>query len=213
LKARSLVALLIYLGPLLRGWERIKWRIRETRAQPHAAPAETEQQARISWRKRAFQLAFWSEAGAEKEALIGGLMDFLVPQKYFVVPDTGWSGWDLKIARGVCSRALVLVCAENHGGARRLLRVRCAMRLSRFAIFLLRGYAVLTAFALMMGWPIAAAVAATAGLVNFLVMGAKLAAFARLMHRIIEAVATPAGLMPVEPQMGARQAIPAPQAA
>ena len=55
-------------------------------------------------------------------------MQFLVPQKYFVVPDTGWSNWDLKIARGLCSRALVLVCTENHGGAKRLLRVRCAMR-------------------------------------------------------------------------------------
>ncbi len=90
------MALLIYLGPLLRGWERIKWRIRETRAQPHPALAQTEQQARIAWRERAFHLAFWSEAGTEKEALIGGLMEFLVPQKYFVVPDTGWSGWDLE---------------------------------------------------------------------------------------------------------------------
>jgi glycosyltransferase involved in cell wall biosynthesis len=199
-KARGLVALLIYLGPLLRGWERIKWRVRESRAQPHATLAATEQQARLSWRERAFHLAYWSEAGVEKEALIGGLMDFLLPQKYFVVPDTGWSGWDLKIARGLCSRALVLVCAENHGGAKRLLRVRCAMRLSRFAVFLLRGYALLTAFALMMGWPVAAAALAAAALVNFAAIGVKLASFARLMHRIIEAVAKPAGLIPVAPQ-------------
>ena len=213
LKARGLVALLIYLGPLLRGWERIKWRIRETRAQPHPALAQTEQQARIAWRERAFHLAFWSEAGTEKEALIGGLMEFLVPQKYFVVPDTGWSGWDLKIARGICSRALVLVCAENHGGAKRLLRVRCAMRLSRFAVFLLRGYAVLTALALMLGWPIAAAAVAAIGLVNFAVMGVKLAGFARLMHRIVEAVAKPVGLIPVAPRAEGRRELPAPQAA
>ncbi|HUC73304.1 MAG TPA: glycosyltransferase [Stellaceae bacterium] len=211
-KARGLVALLIYLGPLLRGWERIKWRIRETRAQPHAAPGQTEQQARISWCERAFYLGYWSEAGTEKEALIGGLMEFLAPQKYFVVPDTGWSGWDLKIARGLSSRALVLVCAENHGGAKRLLRVRCAMRLSRFAIFLLRSYAVLTAFALMMGWPVAAAVLAAAALVNFAAMAVKLTVFGRLMHRIIEAVANPTGLTPVTPK-AARQAVPAPQAA
>jgi glycosyltransferase involved in cell wall biosynthesis len=213
LKARGLVALLIYLGPLLRGWERIKWRIRETRAQPHPALAQTEQQARIALRERAFHLAFWSDSGTEKEALIGGLMEFLVPQKYFVVPDTGWSGWDLKIARGICSRALVLVCAENHGGAKRLLRVRCAMRLSRFAVFLLRGYAVLTALALMLGWPIAAAAVAAIGLVNFAVMGVKLAGFARLMHRIVEAVAKPVGLIPVAPRAEGRRELPAPQAA
>ena len=132
--------------------------------------------------------------------LIGGLMQFLVPQKYFVVPDTGWSGWDLNIARGLCSRALVLVCAENHGGAKRLLRVRCTMRLSPSALFLLRGYALLTALALLLGWPVAAGVLAMGGLVNVTVMGAKLAGFARLMHRIIEAVAKPAGLIPVAPK-------------
>ncbi len=212
-KARALVALLIYLGPLLRGWERIKWRVRETRARPHPAPATTEQSARWSWRDRSFQLAFWNEAGVEKEALIGGLTSFLVPQKYFVVPDTGWSGWDLKIARGLCSRALVLVCTEYHGGEKRLLRVRCTMRLSRLTVFLLRGYALLTAFALLLGWPVAAEVLAVAGLVNLGVIGTKLAAFAGLMHRIIEAVAQPLGLIPVEPKSRPPQSTPAPQPA
>jgi O-antigen biosynthesis protein len=213
IKARALVALLIYLGPLLRGWERIRWRVRETRAQPHAAPAQTEQRARVWWLRQAFDLAFWSETGTEKEALIGGLMQFLVPQKYFVVPDAGWSGWDLKIARGLCSRALILVCTENHGGAKRLLRVRCTMRLSRLAIFLLRGYALLTALALLLGWPVAAAVVAGAGLLNLAAMGTKLTAFARLMHRIVEAVARPAGLIPVEPRSDARAPSPAAQMA
>ncbi len=199
LEARALVALLIYLGPLLRGWERIRWRVRAMRAQPHVAPAETAQRMRVSWRERAFQLAFWSEAGTEKEALIFGLMDFLVRQKYFVVPDAGWSSWDLKIARGLCARSLVMVCVENHGGAKRLLRVRCRMRLSRFALLLLRGYAAATAFALILGWPLAAAAIGAAGLINFVVMGCRLAAFARLMHRIVEAVAAPAGLVAVEP--------------
>jgi hypothetical protein len=136
-----------------------------------------------------------------------------VPQKYFVVPDAGWSGWDLKIARGLCSRALVLVCTENHGGAKRLLRVRCSMRLSRPALFLLRGYALLTALALLLGWPVAAAVLAVAGLVNLLVMGTRLAVFARLMHRIIEAVAKPAGVIPVEPRRDARPPLAASQPA
>jgi glycosyltransferase involved in cell wall biosynthesis len=207
-KARVLVALLIYLGPLLRGWERIKWRIRESRAQPHAPPAETEQRWRIAWRERAFDLAFWNESGIEKEALIGGLTQFLVPQKYFVVPDTGWSGWDLKIARGLCSRALILVCTENHGGAKRLLRVRCTMRLSRLAVFVLRGYSLLIAFALLLGWPVAAAVAAAAGFANLVVMVVNLAVFAPLMHRILEAVAKPVGLIPVEPKTDARARLP-----
>ena len=213
LKARALVALLIYLGPLLRGWERIRWRIREMRTRPHTAPAETEQRAHVSWRQRALQLAYWSESGTEKEAVIHGLMDFLVRQKYFVVPDTGWSGWDLEIARGLCSRSLVTVCSENHGGAKRLLRVRCTMRLSRLALVLLRGYAALTAFALVLGWPLAAAAIAAAGLANFAAMGVQLAGFARLMHRIVEAVARPVGLIPVERSVRSRTSAVAPQTA
>ena len=85
------------------------------------------------------------KTAAEKEALLQGMMDFLLPQKYFVVADTGWSKWDLKIARGLWSRALVTVCGENHGESKRLLRVRCAMRSSSLARFLLRGYVALGA--------------------------------------------------------------------
>ena len=199
-KARVLVALLIYLGPLLRGWERLKWRIKGLRTQEHIGVAETEQRARLSWAERAFQLAYWSEAGTEKEALIGGLMDFLVPQKYFVVPDAGWSNWDISIARGLCSRALVVVCTENHGGAKRLFRVRCALRFSPFALFVLRSCAALTAFALILGWPWVGAALCAVGLVSFGIMGGQLVGFGRLMHRIIEAVARQAKLFPVEPK-------------
>ncbi len=73
------------------------------------------------------------------------------------------------------------------------------MRLSRFALFLLRFYAIATAFALILGWPLAAAAIGGAGLVNFAVMAIRLGGFARLMQRIVEAVARPAGLIPVAP--------------
>jgi len=199
IKARALVALLLYLGPLLRGWERLKWRLKEIRTHEHIGLVHTEQRARISWRARAIHLAYWSDAGVEKEALIGGLINFLVPQKYFVVPDTGWSSWDLNIARGLCGRALVVVCTENHGRSKRLLRVRCAIRSSRFALFLLRSCAAVTAFALILGWPLTAAVMGAIGLLNSGVMSWQLVRFGGLMHRIIEAVAKQACLVPVEP--------------
>src|SRR5262249_13855313 len=130
------------------------------------------------------------------------------PLKYFVVPDTGWSGWDLEIARGLWGRALVLVCAENHGGLKRLLRVRCAMRLSRFASFVLRGAAALTALALILGWRLAAAGIGALGAAGFVAMGCQLVGFGRLMHRIVETVAGQAQLTPVEPKT--RPALPIP---
>ena len=199
LKARALVALLIYLGPLLRGWERLKWRCKTVQTRDHIRPAAIDQRARIVWPERAFVLSYWSESAAEKEALLGGLMDFLLPQKYFVVADTGWSKWDLKIARGLWSRALVTVCAENHGGMKRLLRVRCAMRSSSLARVLLRLYAAIAAGCLILGAPAAAAAIIVLGVFNFGVIAWQLAAFGRLMHRIIEAVARQAELLPAAP--------------
>ncbi|HTT78796.1 MAG TPA: glycosyltransferase [Stellaceae bacterium] len=199
LKARALVALLIYLGPLVRGWERLKWRCRMMQTAAHVRFAPIAQRARIDWAERAFVLSYWSDRAAEKEALLGGLMEFLLPQKYFVVADTGWSKWDLKISRGLWSRALVTVVAENHGGDRRLLRVRCAMRASGLARLLVRCYAMALAGSLIVGAPLAALAILAVAAANLAVIGVRVATFGRLMHRIIETVARPTALLPAAP--------------
>ncbi len=199
LKARALVALLIYVGPILRGWERLKWRVREMRTHGNAPlpMPQAPEPARIDWRDRAFYLSYWSERGDEKELLLGGLMHFLTPQKYFVVTDQGWNDWDLKIARGLWSRAYVLVCTENHGGMKRLLRVRCAMRLSRLSTFILRAYAVATAAALILELPEAAAVLGLLGLAQGALIAYRTVEFGRLMRGIVATVAKSQGVTPV----------------
>jgi O-antigen biosynthesis protein len=200
LKARALVALLIYLGPILRGYERIKWRLRETRPPPATGGLDQAmQKPRLALRERAFYLSYWSERGDEKEALLGGLMRFLVPQKYFVIADQGWDEWDLKIARGLWSRALVLTCTENHGDGKRLLRVRCAMRLSRFAGFVLRAYALAAAAALILEAPALGVIVGVIGLAHGAIIAQRTIAFGRLMHGIIETVARREGLSPLTP--------------
>ncbi|HWI29810.1 MAG TPA: glycosyltransferase [Stellaceae bacterium] len=210
LKARALVALLIYLGPILRGWERLKWRLKEMRTQEHApAPLpEPVQPARIDWRDRAFYLSYWSEGGDEKELLLGGLMRFLTPQKYFIMTDQGWNDWDLKIARGLWSRAFVLICTENHGGMKRLLRVRCAMRLSRLSTFILRAFAVATAAALILDQPEAAAVVGVLGLAQGALIAYRTVEFGRLMRGIIATVAKNQGATPVAAEAAAAADMP-----
>jgi O-antigen biosynthesis protein len=205
LKARALVALLIYVGPILRGWERLKWRLKEIRRGERIAEPvhEARQKARIAWRERAFYLSYWSERGDEKELLLGGLMRFLTPQKYFIVADEGWNDWDLKVARGLWSRALVLVCTENHGGMKRLLRVRCAMRLSRFSEVVLRCYAVALAAALIIEAPAAAIGIAAAGMAQAAFIAYRTLEFGKLMHRIIETVARQVEVTPVDPATAA----------
>jgi hypothetical protein len=215
LKARALVAFLIYVGPILRGWTRLKWRFKEMKTQEpkQAELGSTRQEPRLALKERTFFLSYWSEKSDEKEALLGALMRFLMPQKYFVVPDQGWNDWDIKVSRGLWSRALILVCSENHGGAKRLLRVRCAMRLSRLAVFVLRAFAVATAAALILNAPATAAAVGGAGLGLGALIAHRTIQFGRLMHRIIETVARQEALVPVKRASEAALAAPAKRAA
>ncbi len=200
LKARALVALLIYLGPIVRGWERLKWRFKTSAVEEQPTALGTvEQKACVAWRDLSFSLAYWSERGEEKEALLSSLMGFLTPHKYFVVMDTGWSDWDLKIARGLWTRAHVLCCVENHGGSKRLLRVRCTLALSRLAKLMLRGYVAAGLLALFLGMPLAGTVVSLVGLVHAVFLVHDTIEFGGVMHRIIDGVAKQTGLRPVAP--------------
>ena len=199
LKARALVALLVYLGPILRGWERLKWRFKAIPPEPEDALGVVEQKARISWLGRAIYLSYWSERGDEKEALLAGLMRVMEPLKYFVVMDSGWGDWDIKISRGVWTRAFVLCCVENHGGNKRFLRVRCGLALSRFAKLMLRSYLAASVLALVLAAPMVALAIAVAGVLHGLVILRHTVEFGQVMHGLIDSVAIDAGLMPVAP--------------
>jgi hypothetical protein len=72
------------------------------------------------------------------------------------------------------------------------------------ALLVLRSSAAFTAFALMLDWPLAGGVIGAIGIVNAGVMGWQLIGFGKLMHRIIEAVAKQAQLLPIEPKARAR---------
>ena len=199
-KARALIASLIYLGPFLRGWERLKWRFKSMKNDgPAPVLGDMEQKAAISLRDWSLGLSYWSERGDEKEAVLSGLMSFLAPQKYFVTMDTGWSEWDLKIARGLWTRACVLCCVENHGGNKRLLRVRCTLGLSRLAKLLLRFYAGAGVIAMIAGLPAVAAMVALVGLVHGVFLVHHTVEFGGVMHRVVDTVAKQAGLRPVVP--------------
>jgi GT2 family glycosyltransferase len=171
-RGRLLIAVLTYFGPLLRSLERYRWWLRGLTA---AEPAESERPVQAlpwSWRDRAFSAAFWTEDGVEKETILHGLMEVLAQRKYFVLVDQGWSDWDLEAHGGVWSRARIKVCAENHGGERRVLRVKCALRTSRLTRGVLASATVLAGLGFQLGLPslagagVAAAVGTGAGLVR-----------------------------------------------
>ena len=196
LKARLLVALLIYLGPLLRSLERYRWRIRGLTVVEPIPLAEPVETPRVSWRAGAFELAYWTEEGTEKEGLLQALIDFLLPHKYFIAIDQGWSDWDLQVYRGIWSKAQVKVGTENHGSGKRLHRVRCALRMSRPAVIALCVYPVLAMLALALETPHAAAATALVGAVNvaaILYQGVRLG---RILYQVLAIVARRLRLVP-----------------
>jgi hypothetical protein len=162
-RGRLLIAVLTYFGPLLRSLERYRWWVQGLTA---AEPSESERPMQAlpwSWGQRAFSAAFWTENGLEKEAILHGLVAALARRKYFVLVDQGWSEWDLEAHGGVWSRGRIQVCTENHGGERRVLRVRCALRTSRLARGVLVSAAVMAGAGLTLGLPMVAAAGVAAG--------------------------------------------------
>ncbi len=212
-KARALVASLIYLGPLLRGWERIRWRVR---GMPLLLPLDTptpEQRGRLDVRGRALILSYWSETGTEKEAVIGALMRGLAAAKMPLTLDTGWNDWDVTIDGNLAATARVAVAEENHGAEKRLLRVRCALRPTALARWVLGGLAVL-ALASVLGHSragLAISILAAIGVGGSFFWQA--AVLAGRLHRLIEAAAREAGLAAVDPLGPARQPIRPPRTA
>ncbi len=127
LRGRLLIALLTYLGPLLRCLERYRWLARGVSS---FEPISQDRPVRalVPWWKEVLSVAFWTEDGLEKEILLRGLQEAVATRKYFVVADHGWSDWDLEVYGGLWSRGRVKVATEYHGAGRRVLRAKCVVR-------------------------------------------------------------------------------------
>jgi GT2 family glycosyltransferase len=196
-RARLLVAVLAYCGPLVRSFERYRWRIRGLTDVDPIHYAEVGQEPELSWRERALRLAYWSEQGLEKENILSGLMEFLLPRKYLIALDQGWSGWDLEVSRGIWSKAQVKLGTENHGGLKRLLRVHCAMRMSQPARLALLGYTALSGIGLVLGIKELVIAAVFVGVVNLTTILYQNFRLGRVMYHALEIVAQQIGLSPV----------------
>src|SRR4030095_812632 len=113
-RATLLIASLIYLGPLIRTLERYRWRLRRLREVKPVDLNGPTQDPQILWHERDFYLSYWNERGEEKESLLHAMMDFLLPRKYLIAMDQGWSEWDLEICQGPWAKAQIKTATENH---------------------------------------------------------------------------------------------------
>ncbi|MEA5626119.1 hypothetical protein [Nostoc sp. UHCC 0251] len=153
----------------------------------------------ISWRDRAYELSYWTDAGIEKENLLQKVMDLLLSCKYFIAMDQGWSDWDLEIYQGIWSKVQLKVCTENHGGNKRVLRVRCALRMSQLAIMAIVGYCLFAIVAIVLGMPEVATVTIAAGMLNTAFILYQNFQLGRILYQVLEIIAKKVYLLPIQP--------------
>ena len=195
-RSRALLASLIYLGPLLRSYERYKWRLRGLANVEPVHFAEPRQKPQ-GWLAREFRLVYWSDEAVEKESLIQGLMDFLLPRKYLIDVDRGWNDWDIEVHRGAFARSEIAVAVENHGGNKRFLRVRCRQRLSGVALLTLGACALLITAGVVFSVREMITFAIVLGMINLGLLFYKNYRLGQILYHVLEIVAQTINLFPV----------------
>jgi GT2 family glycosyltransferase len=146
--SRFLIAAMHIAQPVERGWARYK-----TRFLTIEIP-ETLHDLRRFWERRTPELLrsseihLWSEDAADREGLLKDLLALASRSRWFVRVDSGWSGHDVRFYGDRWCKTDLVTVTENHGGGRRLTRVRLkpAATLFQKAALFLSAYAVLVAW-------------------------------------------------------------------
>ncbi len=129
--SRMLVATLCYVQPLVRSWRRYHTRLFAYRV-PKVDPTFPKTAFERLPLKGVRSVAYWSEDAGERIDLLKRATDYLTEGRWGRTIDSGWSDWDLEIYCHPWTIVQVCTVQENHGGNRRLIRVRYRLRLSGY---------------------------------------------------------------------------------
>jgi GT2 family glycosyltransferase len=188
-RGRALIALLTYLGPLLRCVERYRW---WSRGLSRVESVEWDRRlggAPIGWRERSVAVSFWTETGLDKETILQGLKEAVTALRYFVVVDQGWSDWDLEVHGGIWSRGRVKVATEYHGGERRVLRVKCMLRSSLLTRLVTAAALALAVLGMKLGVPAVAIAGIGIALVGAVTFVREASGLGRMVYAALHSVA------------------------
>jgi glycosyltransferase involved in cell wall biosynthesis len=195
-RARSLLTLLGFAGPLARAVERYRERARLAARGKIAYALEQPQRPKVDLRRRRLVLSYWNETGIERSTCISTLVGFLESHGYSVTLDNGWNSWDFSVARGLSLQGQIQVLLQNHGEGRRQVDVGLAVRQTAPPRMLKGLYALGAAVAVAGGaWPVALAIGVTAiGTEAFLMLRAR-----RLVETFRHAVDITFRSLPLDP--------------
>jgi GT2 family glycosyltransferase len=206
LLARLLVMALCYAQPLVRSWKRYRTRLFRYRPPTLAPPVTAGRGRKLSLTGRA-AAAYWTEAGYDRTELLGLVLAYLNERGWGKTMDSGWQDWDLEIYCHPWTVVQVCTAQEEHGGRKRLIRVRYRLRPSGYTKALgAAGALTACAAAVLWAWPVAAAaVVLLAACLGVWWRGTGRASRALALF---DAYAAELGLIPCEPAtLGQRAAV------
>lgn len=194
-KARPLIAVLCYLGPLVRAVERHTHRYQGYSRIEQVGTPRVGHHGKFGRLWREVYISFWNDTELRKEECVDEFWKFLDSIGYEVQVDNGWQSWDLSV-RETWTRAKIRVLVENHGEKKRQVDVGISMSETN-AGKLLRG---LYASAVLLGAAAGNAAVLAVGLgTAALVEGFLFARVRSLGRSMRDAVAMAAEVLPVTP--------------
>jgi GT2 family glycosyltransferase len=126
-KSRLLVVLLCYTQPLVRSWQRYRTRLFAYRPPVADDTLPRTHHAHLPLNGRR-TMAYWTEEGYDRTELLGLVVAYLNERGWGKTVDSGWEDWDLEIYCHCWTVVQVTTAQEEHGGRKRLIRVKYRLR-------------------------------------------------------------------------------------
>jgi hypothetical protein len=112
-------------------------------------------------------VAYWSEDGFGRLQLLGCAIQEFTENRWGRTIDSGWADWDVEVHCHPWTVVQIATAEEDHGGAKRLVRVRFALRASGY----LRALSIAAVTCGLLGVAVSSPIAGGLGL-GFLAAGA-----------------------------------------
>jgi GT2 family glycosyltransferase len=160
LRSRLVVAALSYAQPLVRSWKRYRTWMFAFPDPGHPDPDAGGEPLPWSGRRTT---AYWTECGRDRTELLHSVVARLTEHRWGRAIDSGWSAWDLEVSGDRYTSVQLRTAQEEHGGGKRLIRVRYRLR-PRGSFWLLAGLWVTLSGATAAINPVVAAAPAITGL-------------------------------------------------
>ena len=151
--SRPLVALLFFLQPIARGWERYQGRLR-LRSLATSERESIDSLALFHSGQQLDEAQYWVERRVERVEFVAGILEQLNRQGWPNRSDIGWSEFDVEIYGNRWSNLQLVTAAEDHPQGKQLIRCRLRARWSlqaKVAMWSLLGLELL-AFGFFGGW-------------------------------------------------------------